>query len=193
MPNAASILGYGAIGLGFLLAWLAYRLLLQEQRVREPRANILKSIYFFECFCVVLVLFGAVLQYFDNTNRSNAFVLSNKITALESELQSTKSNISGLQTRAESAGQCEAKLAEYASINLKLFQSITNSTSIVAKVQADLVKQNSLAVNDSCSGGPNGIPTNHSAEITSLNTSISSDVANLSGVLASAKNLKKPD
>lgn len=38
-------------------------------------------------------------------------------------------------------------------------------------VLARLNQMKSLAIEDSCSGGPHGIPTNHSAELTSLSTS----------------------
>jgi hypothetical protein len=63
--SVASILGYGAIGLGFLLALLAYRLL-GKPGIKE------RPIYVFEVFCLVLVLVGAFLQYSDGQRRVDA-------------------------------------------------------------------------------------------------------------------------
>ena len=44
------ILSIGTVGLGFLLAYLAFRLLSKEQAVANPRANILKAINYFMVF-----------------------------------------------------------------------------------------------------------------------------------------------
>ena len=57
--SIVSILGLGAVGLGFLLALLSYRLLRQERTNNTP-------IYVFQFFCFALVLVGAWLQYFGN-------------------------------------------------------------------------------------------------------------------------------
>lgn len=64
MPkNVFDILSYGVIGLGFLLALLAYRLLTQEQRITKPRANILKAIYTFMAFSIVLCILGFIGEF----------------------------------------------------------------------------------------------------------------------------------
>lgn len=73
--SIASILGAGAIGLGFLLAYLTYRLLRQERTNYTP-------LYVFQVFCFALVIVGAVLQYFGNA-------YSNKIEALEASLKNS--------------------------------------------------------------------------------------------------------
>lgn len=65
--SVASILGYGAIGLGFLLAFLTYRLLGKPGIKEQP-------IYVFEAFCLVLVLVGAFLQYSDGQRRDDAAI-----------------------------------------------------------------------------------------------------------------------
>ena len=52
MYDPTSILGYGAIGLGFLLAFFAYRLLGRPNIKERP-------IYVFEIFCLALVLITA--------------------------------------------------------------------------------------------------------------------------------------
>lgn len=60
--DVTEILGYGAIGLGFLLALLAYRLLAKEQGKDVPNESILKAIKTYMLFAVVLVLIGATVQ-----------------------------------------------------------------------------------------------------------------------------------
>jgi len=57
------ILGLGVIGLGFLLAFLAYRLLSKIQP--NPNRSVLRSIYFFMGFSIVLCGIGFVSQVFD--------------------------------------------------------------------------------------------------------------------------------
>jgi hypothetical protein len=56
--NVYEILSYGVIGLGFLLALLAYRLLTREQKQENPRNAILTAIYIFMVFSVVLCIIG---------------------------------------------------------------------------------------------------------------------------------------
>ena len=63
--NIYDILGYGVIGLGFLLAALAYKLLSEEQK-KEPRPSIIKAIYTFMVFSVVLCIIGFAAQVFDS-------------------------------------------------------------------------------------------------------------------------------
>lgn len=63
--SVVQILQIGVIGLGFLLAFLAYSLLTKEQKQNTPRSDILKSIYIFMSFSVVLCVIGIVSQLFD--------------------------------------------------------------------------------------------------------------------------------
>lgn len=64
--NPAELLGYGAIGLGFMLAVLTYRLLSSEQsRDSEPRKKMLTSIYVFMSFSMTLTALGFVSEYLD--------------------------------------------------------------------------------------------------------------------------------
>jgi hypothetical protein len=56
--DPAAILRYGVIGLGFLLALLAYRLLVREQHSVSPRPSMLAAINRFTIFAVVLVGLG---------------------------------------------------------------------------------------------------------------------------------------
>ncbi len=61
--DAYNILSYGVIGLGFLLAFLAYRLLGREQQNAEPRRSILVAIHVFMIFSVVLCIIGFGSEY----------------------------------------------------------------------------------------------------------------------------------
>ncbi|MES9971575.1 MAG: hypothetical protein ABW092_16200 [Candidatus Thiodiazotropha sp.] len=64
------ILQIGVIGLGFLLAVLAYFLLAKEQKQKTPRTDILKSIYVFMSFSLLLCLLGIASQAVDITRAS---------------------------------------------------------------------------------------------------------------------------
>ncbi|MFQ5770843.1 MAG: hypothetical protein ACE5HX_09925, partial [bacterium] len=71
MPaNVVEILGYGVIGLGFLLAFLAYRLLGKEQNKDKPRPALIRAIYVFMAFSVVLSLIGFASEFFEKENTS---------------------------------------------------------------------------------------------------------------------------
>ncbi|MFL5739901.1 MAG: hypothetical protein ACJ75B_06765 [Flavisolibacter sp.] len=52
------ILKYGIIGLGAILAFLAYLLLTQEQKKSEPRSQILTATYVFMTFSLLLIHLG---------------------------------------------------------------------------------------------------------------------------------------
>lgn len=62
--NIFEVLSYGVIGLGFLLALLAFRLLTKEQSIQIPRENVLKSIYIFMLFSIILCVFGITAQLY---------------------------------------------------------------------------------------------------------------------------------
>jgi hypothetical protein len=64
--NAFKILSYGVIGLGFLLAWLAYALLTKEQARETARHNILRAIYVFMGFSLLLCGAGIFGQWVHN-------------------------------------------------------------------------------------------------------------------------------
>jgi hypothetical protein len=94
MPNPASVLSYGAIGLGFLLALLAYRLLLREQAQKEPRPPILRAVYYFEVFCIVLVILGALLQFSNSNSKAIAASMSEENNRLRAEIRNIVTEIS---------------------------------------------------------------------------------------------------
>ncbi len=60
--NVIEILQIGVIGLGFLLALLAYHLLTKERKLKNPRPLIIRSIYVFMSFSMVLCLVGVLSQ-----------------------------------------------------------------------------------------------------------------------------------
>ncbi|CAB1057287.1 hypothetical protein D1BOALGB6SA_2026 [Olavius sp. associated proteobacterium Delta 1] len=72
-----NILGYGVIGLGFLLAFMAYNLLRKEQSKEQPSRNILRSIYFFMGFSLLVISIG-VLSEFIKSNTMRHSKISNK-------------------------------------------------------------------------------------------------------------------
>jgi hypothetical protein len=67
MPvDVFKILSYGVLGLGFLLALLAYRLLTQEQEKPTERPAMLRSIYIFMVFSLLLCRVGIIGQLIPN-------------------------------------------------------------------------------------------------------------------------------
>ena len=54
---------YGAAGLGLALAVLAYRLLSQEQSIKQPRPAVVQAIYAFMVFALLLAVAGFVSEY----------------------------------------------------------------------------------------------------------------------------------
>lgn len=63
--DVVKILGYGVIGLGFLLAFMAYRLLSAEQRKTEPTERMLKAIREYMFFSIAITILGGVFLLAD--------------------------------------------------------------------------------------------------------------------------------
>ena len=63
--DVVRILGLGVMGFGFLLAFLAYRLLGKIQLRPNPNSSVVRSIYFFMGFSIVLCGIGLASQLFD--------------------------------------------------------------------------------------------------------------------------------
>jgi hypothetical protein len=95
-----SILNYGVIGLGFLLALLAYRLLGREQQNPEPRRSILVAIHVFMIFSVVLCIIGLGSEY----------LRSRPSTATLEEIGSLKAQLDEQQGKLESQRDENRKL-----------------------------------------------------------------------------------
>jgi hypothetical protein len=64
LNSLGSLLAYGISGLGLALAILSYRLLTKEQAVQEPRPNILRAIYIYMAFSLILVGAGLFSEFF---------------------------------------------------------------------------------------------------------------------------------
>lgn len=73
--DVVKILGYGVTGLSFLLAFMAYSLLVKEQKKQEPNEAFLKSISKFMKFCFLLALLGltseVILTVKDKVTKDN--------------------------------------------------------------------------------------------------------------------------
>lgn len=61
------ILSYGAIGLGFILAFLAFQLLRKEQDKERPRRQMLTSVYLFMLFSLALSAIGFLTEFATNS------------------------------------------------------------------------------------------------------------------------------
>lgn len=85
-------LAYGAIGLGLALAILAYRLLSKEQeRPGNARAPVLRAIYVFMAFSLVLVGGGLVKEYLGSEG--------SKIGEVRADLEKARSELEALQEK----------------------------------------------------------------------------------------------
>jgi len=87
--NVVQILQIGVMGLGFLLAVLSYHLLTKEQKQEAPRSVIIKSIYVFMFFSVVLCVIGMLSQAGEFGTGQKEINSSNQVSAVKT----SKSNI----------------------------------------------------------------------------------------------------
>jgi hypothetical protein len=71
MTYLDQLLGYGIIGLGLVLAILAFRLLQSEQKQRIPRQPLLTAIYVFAAFSLLLVAAGIFAEMKHTQSTSN--------------------------------------------------------------------------------------------------------------------------
>ncbi len=123
-----SILAKGAIGLGFLLAFLTYRLLKQERTDHTP-------IYVFQFFCLALVLVGAWLQYSENKTT----LLHNEISELQNELslsaEAIKTKAGVIKTNEEEIAKLEGSLTGNKHDSISLNQKNTELQSMLNSCQ----------------------------------------------------------
>lgn len=179
--DVVSILGLGAIGLGFLLAFLTYRLLATERTNNRP-------IYVFQFFCFALVLVGAWLQFSSTAGSQEILVLQDEImehqeelvtykettTEIQEELQRTKNNLNAAQQKIEQVSQ---KLAS----SISVMQRISN---VVPESIQNLEAVNAVLTGNSCSGGSAGVPLwgGRGTEMAALSTTV---ISNLSAAKSS--------
>ena len=82
--NIEAILSYGFIGLAFLLAALAFNLLVKEQKMESPRGSMIASIFAFMVFSLLLAGGGIFLEHEENKYRIRleaiADILNEKIS-----------------------------------------------------------------------------------------------------------------
>jgi hypothetical protein len=64
---------------------------------------------------------------------------------------------------------------------------VHKADAIVSTMQGDLEKLTEFAANDSCPGGPHGVPSNHAGEIATVKESLSSAASNVKGLLTSIR------
>ncbi len=107
--DVVSILQIGVVGLGFLLAFLAYKLLTQEQNRHPPRNRILLGIYVFMFFSVCLVILGgtfkAVPEWLEYLRSSDATLLK-KLDKRNTEYDVLKEENKKLSKRACGNSEC---------------------------------------------------------------------------------------
>ncbi|XXF81417.1 hypothetical protein P2318_17175 [Myxococcaceae bacterium GXIMD 01537] len=74
--DVVSILQVGLSGLGFLLAFLAYRLLASEQKTAKPRLEVLRAARNFLLLCIVLVVIVGGFQVSGHLMKPDPAVVS---------------------------------------------------------------------------------------------------------------------
>jgi hypothetical protein len=99
------ILGLGVIGFGFFLAVFAYRLLRNLQGQPNPNRSVVRSIYVFMGFGIVLCTFGFAAQLADRRR-------SQELVETERELVQTKKEVSNLQRRLDDVLQSHERLSK---------------------------------------------------------------------------------
>jgi hypothetical protein len=166
--DIASILGFGAIGLGFLLALLAYRLLATGEARERP-------VYIYMVFCLALLGVGAALQWSDNgyktaleqktkdydnlkgqddTTIKNMTSAQNNLTETQDKLSSTLTSLAAAQTALNNAKSENKRLTD----GMKaIVDALTPTAGPLQQVQ---VAVTGLA----CGGGHNGVAMNGGSE-----------------------------
>jgi hypothetical protein len=161
MWDPTKILGYGAIGLGLLLAVLTYNLLKNPSLKERP-------IYVFQAFCLALVVIGAWLQYTNNSSAADAsLALQKELTAVKERLTSADAKASEMQNRAVLA---ENRLSTAVQVMNAIASSVPMSISKLQSV-------NSKLTGDSCPGGAHGIGVPGGSQTAALSTAVMNDLA----------------
>ncbi|MGY3233909.1 hypothetical protein ACVWZ4_005551 [Bradyrhizobium sp. USDA 4472] len=148
--NIPAILSAGAIGLGFLLAFLTYLLL---------RANARGTpIYVFMCFCFALVLVGAILQYMAFDARS----LQSQVNTLQVELQHANEGKPAteqeLQKARSYADACQQKSLALEKDLARANQVMSGIAAVIPESIKNLQDVNTILTGNYCAGGSSGVP-----------------------------------
>jgi hypothetical protein len=86
MGSAVEILKLGVIGLGFILALMAFMLLTREQKKSEPHIRIIHAIYTFMAFAVVLCGVGLYAQMGTATDKGIVIKLQDANANFEAKI-----------------------------------------------------------------------------------------------------------
>lgn len=166
--DIASILGFGAIGLGFLLAFLAYRLLATNEARERP-------VYIYMAFCLALLGVGAALQYSDNHYKAALEQKNKDYESLRAQLDATAKNLIAAQaTLSENQEKLSSTLTSLAAAqaavnnakgeNKRLADGMKAIVETLAPTTGPLREVQGAVTGLACSGGAHGIPMNGGAE-----------------------------
>jgi hypothetical protein len=166
--DIASILGFGAIGLGFLLAFLAYRLLATNDARERP-------VYIYMVFCLALLGVGAALQYSDNRYKTALEQKTKDYDSLKAQYDATAKNLVGSQNNlTETQDKLSSTLTSLAAAQTALNNSKSESKRLadsmkaivetLAPTTAPLQQVQGVVTGLACSGGAHGEPMNGGAE-----------------------------
>lgn len=113
--NPESILSYGVVGLGFLLAFLAYTLLGREQQKEQPNRSILVAIHVFMIFSATLCVLGLGSEYLrerpSGPDKVESERLLARITELEAKLKAPSPDAKAVSPAEASNGRREEDVA----------------------------------------------------------------------------------
>jgi hypothetical protein len=126
------LLSYGAIGLGCILAVLAYLLISAEQKRAAPRRRLLSSIYVFMAFSLALTTLGFGAELWKESLDQNAKAQTDK---LADEIASLQKQIAWLQGHNDKQTKAAANLKD---ANAQLSQQLDTTRIDLATVDTKL-------------------------------------------------------
>ena len=112
LTNVVQILNLGAIGLGFLLAAMAYQLLRVEQRVATPRPSVLKATYVYMGFALTLTIVGFISEYLRQSTTDAVSSRDATIAHLRTETTAKAEELQKLQERLTTVDHSLSELRE---------------------------------------------------------------------------------
>jgi len=177
--DIVAILGVGAIGLGLLLALLAYRLLAKSNGRERP-------LYIFMVSCLILLGVGAALLYSNNLHKKALEQKTNDYDVLKAQYDNTTKNLVIAQSAlSESKGKlwdalklwstAQASANNYMGENRRLTDDMKAIVEKLAPTFETLQSVQSAGL--ACSGDAQGEPMNGGAE---YGTKISGSIAQIS-------------
>src|SRR6516162_7649472 len=122
--DPSAILNYGISGLGFLLAFLSFRLLSKEQSKRTPNSTIIRAIYVFQVFSVILILAGSFVEWYRAAH------------SVDTQLETTKAQLAGLKIDYENA--LKSALTDRSDLEEKFVKSRRESKDLETKLRTEL-------------------------------------------------------